>query len=49
MLKYDGVTLQGNINGRDIKVVRNVRENEDLEKACMMALLKSLGYSYADI
>lgn len=48
-LIYDGTTLKGEINGKEIKVVRSDKDKEDLEKAVMMGLLKSLGYSYKDM
>lgn len=48
-LTYDGTTLQGQIGGQEIKVVRNPKDEEDLEKAVMMGLLKSLGYSFSDV
>lgn len=48
-LIYDGTTLEGQIDGQEIKVVRSGKDKEDLEKAIMMGLLKSLGYNYGDI
>lgn len=48
-LTYDGTTLKGQINGKEIKVIRSDKDKEDLEKAVMMGLLKSLGYSYDDV
>ena len=48
-LLYDGTTLEGEIDGQEIKVVRSPEDKEDLEKAVMMALLKSLGYSFEDV
>lgn len=48
-LTYDGTTLQGQINGKEIKVVRSPEDKEDLEKAVMMGLLQSLGYSFSDV
>lgn len=49
ILIYDGTTLKGQINGKEIKVVRSDKDKEDLEKAVMMCLLKSLGYNYDDV
>lgn len=46
---YDGTTLEGQIDGQEIKVVRSSEDKEDLEKAVMMWLIKSLGYSYGDV
>lgn len=48
-LIYDGTTLEGQINGKEIKVTRSDKDKEDLEKAVMMALLKSLGVTYVDV
>ena len=48
-LTYDGTTLEGQIDGQEIKVVKSSKDKEDLEKAIMMGLLKSLGYNYGDI
>ena len=48
-LTYDGTTLEGQINGKEIKVTRSDKDKEDLEKAVMMALLKSLGVTYVDV
>ena len=48
-LTYDGTTLKGQINGKEIKVTRSDKDKEDLEKAVMMALLKSLGVTYVDV
>ena len=48
-LFYDGTTLEGRIDGQEIKVVRSSEDKEDLEKAVMMGLLKSLGYSFEDV
>lgn len=48
-LVYDGTTLEGQINGKEIKVVRSSEDEEDLEKAVMMGLLKSFGYSFSDV
>lgn len=48
-LIYDGTTLEGQIDGQEIKVVRSPEDKEDLEKAVMMGLLKSLGYSFEDV
>lgn len=48
-LVYDGITLEGQISGKEIKVVRSSEDKEDLEKAVMMGLLKSLGYSFEDV
>lgn len=48
-LTYDGTTLQGQINSKEIRVVRSSEDKEDLEKAVMMVLLKSLGYSFEDV
>ena len=48
-LLYDGTILKGQIDGKEIKVVRNSKDIEDLEKAVMMGLLKSLGYSFSDV
>lgn len=48
-LIYDGTILKGQIDGQEIKVVRSPEDKEDLEKAVMMALLKSLGYSFEDV
>lgn len=49
ILIYDGTTLKGQINGKEIKVTRSDKDKEDLEKAVMMALLKSLGVTYVDV
>lgn len=48
-LIYDGSILKGQINGQEIRVVRSGKDSEDLEKACMMALPKSLGATYKDV
>ena len=48
-LTYDGTTLKGQISGQEIKVIKSSKDKEDLEKAIMMGLLKSLGYNYGDI
>lgn len=48
-LIYDGTILKGQIDGQEIRVVRSSKDKEDLEKAVMMALLKSLGYTYKDV
>ena len=48
-LTYDGTTLKGQINGKEIKVTRSDKDKEDLEKAVMMALLKSFGVTYVDV
>ena len=48
-LTYDGTTLKGQINGKEIKVTRSDKDKEDLEKAVMMCLLKSIGYNYDDV
>ena len=48
-LVYNGTTLEGQINGKKIKVVRSSEDEEDLEKAVMVGLLKSLGYSFSDV
>ena len=48
-LTYDGTTLEGQINGKEIKVVKSHEDKEDLEKAIMMGLLKSFGYNYGDV
>lgn len=48
-LIYDGITLKGQIDGQEIKVVRSSKDKEDLEKAVMMWLLQSLGYNYNDV
>ena len=48
-LEYDGTTLEGKIDGKEIKVVRSSEDEEDLEKAVMMGILKSLGYSFSDV
>lgn len=48
-LIYDGTTLEGRIDGQEIKVIRSSEDREDLEKAVMMGLLKSLGYSFEDV
>lgn len=48
-LFYDGTTLEGQIDGQEIKVVRSPEDKEDLEKAVMMGLIQSLGYSYGDV
>lgn len=48
-LTYDGTTLQGQIYGQEIKVIRKPEDKEDLEKAVMMGLLQSLGYNYNDV
>lgn len=48
-LLYDGITLEGEINGQEIKVVRSSEDKEDLEKAVMAGLLQSLGYSCEDV
>lgn len=48
-LLYDGTILKGKIDGQEIKVIRSPKDEEDLEKAVMMGLLKSLGYSYDDV
>ena len=48
-LIYDGTILIGQINGKEIKVTRSDKDKEDLEKAVMMALLKSLGVTYVDV
>lgn len=49
MLFYDGTTLKGQIDGQDIEVIRKSEDEEDLEKAVMMGILKSLGYSFSDV
>lgn len=48
-LFYDGTILKGQIDGQEIKVIRSPEDKEDLEKAIMMGLIKSLGYSYSDV
>lgn len=48
-LFYDGTILKGQIDGQDIEVIRKSEDREDLEKAVMMGLLKSLGYSFEDV
>lgn len=48
-LLYDGTILKGQINGQEIKVVRSSKDKEDLEKAVMMGLIQSLGYTYKDV
>lgn len=48
-LSYDGTVLKGQIDGQEIKVIRSHKDEEDLEKAIMMGLLKSLGYSFSDV
>ena len=48
-LKYDGKILQGFINNKEVKVTRYDGDADDLEKACMMALLQSVGYTYSDV
>lgn len=48
-LIYDGTILEGRIDGQEIKVIRSSEDREDLEKAVMMGLLKSLGYSFEDV
>lgn len=48
-LTYDGTTLEGQINGKEIKVIKSPEDKEDLEKAIMMGILKSLGYNYGDV
>ena len=48
-LTYDRTTLKGQINGQEIKVIRSPEDREDLEKAVMMGLIKSFGYSYSDV
>lgn len=48
-LKYDGKILQGIINNKEIKVTRHNDDADDLEKACMMALLQSSGFTYSDV
>ena len=49
VLVYDGAILKGQINGKEIKVVRSSKDKEDLEKAVMMGLIQSLGYTYKDV
>ena len=49
MLVYDGTTLKGQIDGQEIEVVRKSEDEEDLEKAVMMGILKILGYSFSDV
>lgn len=49
VLVYDGAILKGQIDGQEIKVIRNPEDKEDLEKAVMMGLLQSLGYTYKDV
>ena len=48
-LTYDGTTLEGKINGQEIKIVKSPEDKEDLEKAIMMGIFKSLGYNYGDV
>ena len=48
-LIYDGTILKGQIDGQEIRVIRSAKDIEDLEKAVMMGLIKSLGYSYEDV
>ena len=48
-LVYDRTSLSGKINGKEIKVIRSPEDEEDLEKAVMMGLIKSLGYTYKDV
>lgn len=48
-LIYDRTTLEGQIDGQEIKVVRSPEDKEDLEKAVMMGLIQSLGYTYKDV
>ena len=44
-----GQLLKGEIDGQEIKVVRSHGDEEDLEKAVMMCLLKRLWHSYSDV
>ena len=48
-LVYDGTTLKGQIDGQEIKVIRDPNDQEDLEKAVIMGLIQSLGYTYKDV
>lgn len=48
-LEYDGDFLTGKIDDRRVIVARAENDKEDLEKAVMMALIKTLGFNYQDV